>query len=178
MDAREDAALVGLARASRHHVRIDVDRVARVGHEYRALAAEDLLDVAAVLFAAVRDEDLVARELDTPGCEVALEDGLDEEVVAVLGSVAVGLLQLVFDGRVHGPADGRSQGESDVADPEPNHTCIGMCLREGAYTPYDLGEEIAGDELAVVLVDLRHQRGASASRIVRSGPGCPSGRNG
>ena len=52
------SAVVGLSGPSGHHVGVDVDRVDRVRHRDAAVGAEDLLDVAGVLLAAVRDEDL------------------------------------------------------------------------------------------------------------------------
>ena len=64
----------------------------------------------------------------------------------------------LVDGRAHGVDDRRSEREGHVADPEPDDRSVGMGLLECPDTPLDLGKEIAGLQLPVALVHLRHGR--------------------
>ena len=109
-DARIAPLRVGGAGAAGHHVRVDVDRIDRVGDRERRALVEDLLDVAAVLFAAVGDEDLVGRDLDTARAVVVFADRVEQEVVAVLGSVAAETLRAShLDARIAHRLDDRGR---------------------------------------------------------------------
>jgi len=155
-------APVGAARTGTpsHHVGVDVDRVDRIRHRDARVRAEDLLDVPAVLLAAVRDEDLVGRDLDATRPVVVLHDRVEQEVVALVGSVAAKALlrRELRHGRAHRLHDGRGEGKGHVADPEADHVRLGVRLLEGRHATPDLGKEVAGLELPVVLVDVRHGR--------------------
>ena len=89
---------------------------------------EDLLDVAAVALAAVADEDLVGRDVDAARRVVVLADRLDQEVVALLGAVAVERLALahLVDRGVHRLDDRGRERLGDVADAEADHLRVGM----------------------------------------------------
>jgi hypothetical protein len=149
---------VRLAGAPGHDVGVDVDGVDGVGDRDAAAGAEDLLDVAAVLLAAVGDEDLGGGNVDAPRLEVVYPDGFEQEVVAVLGAVAAksGIGAEFVDGSAHGLDDSGGERESDVTDAEPDDLCFGVRLGEHAHAAPDLGKEVAGLELAVVLVQTCH----------------------
>ena len=90
-----------------------------------------------------------------------LADRVEQEVVALVRAVsaeALGSGHLV-DGRVHGVDDRSRERKGHVADPEPDDRSIGVGILECPDAPPDLGEEIAGLQLPVALVHLRHGRG-------------------
>jgi hypothetical protein len=161
-DAGVTAVVVGLAGSTRHDVGVDVDGIHGVGYGDAAVLVEDLLDVAAVLLAAVGDEDLVGLDGDAARAVVVLLDQLEQERVAVLGSVAVeaGLGAERDGGVAQRLDDGRCEWQRDVADAEADHPGFGVALGERRHASPDLGEEVARLELAVVLVDARHGGGA------------------
>ncbi len=165
-DARVAALVVGRPRAARHHVGVDVDGVDRVGHRDPRVRGEDLLDVSAVLLAAVGDEDLVGGDLDAARAVVVLADRVDQEVVAVLRPVAAEALRArhLVGGPVERGDDRRGQGLGDVADAQADQLRVGVGVGEGRHAAPDLGEEIARRELQIVLVDVRHRANVAAPR--------------
>ena len=142
----------------RHHVRVDVDRIDRIGDGDARGEREDLLDVAAIALAAIADEDLVSRDVDTARRIVVLADRLDEEVVTLLRAVAAKRLALahLVDGRVHRVDDRGCERLGDISDAEADDLRIGMRRRVGTHATTDLGEQVTRRQLGVVLVDARH----------------------
>ena len=130
---------------------------------------EDLLDVPAVLLAAVRDEDLGGLERDAARAVVVLEDRLQQEVVALVGRVAAEALRRphLVDGLAQRLDHRRHQRQRHVADPEPDDLRAGFLLLERAHAAADLGEQVAGLELAVALVDARHGAAKDSSARLR-----------
>jgi hypothetical protein len=55
-------------------------------------------------------------------------------------------------------ASATAAAEGHVADPEPDDRSVGMRLLKRPDAPPDLGKEIAGLQLPVALVHLRHGR--------------------
>jgi hypothetical protein len=150
------AVRLRISAATGHHVGVDVDGIAGVGDQDPAIGPEDLLDVPAVLLAAVRDEDLVGLDRDAARLIVVPHDRVDEKVVASLGPVAVCALGHVLRGVVERADDGWSQRQRNVADAETDHRGIGVRLREDAHPSADLRKQVAGLKLTVVVVDVRH----------------------
>ncbi len=144
-------------RASRHHVRIDVHRVHRIGDRDARREREDLLDVAAVALAAIADEDLVGRDVHAARGVVVLADRFDEEVVALLRAVAAERLALahLVDGGVHRLDDRGRERLGHIADAEADDLRVGVRRRVRAHATTDLGEQITRRQLGVVLVDTR-----------------------
>jgi hypothetical protein len=142
-----------------HDVRIDVDRIDRILNGDAVIRAEDVEDVAGVALGAVGDEDFVGRNVHTVGTVVVLGDGLAEEVVPLLRAVAAERLALrhLIDGRVHGRDAGGRQRLGDVADAEPDHLGLRVRVGVGLHAARDLGEQVAGLELEVMVVDAGHR---------------------
>ena len=70
------AAIVSYgAGVARHHVRVHVYRIDRIGHRDLVLAAENIEDVTAVVFRSVRNEDFVVSNVNFAVAIVALRDG-------------------------------------------------------------------------------------------------------
>ena len=62
----------------------------------------------------------------------------------------------VVDRGVQGLDDGGNERQRDVADAEPDDRGFGVGGGEGARSPADLGEQVAGLEVEVVAVDGGH----------------------
>ena len=150
---------VVVACAAGHGVGIHVHGIHRVAHGYHVVDVQDVADVAAVGLCAVGDEDLVIGDVDAERMEIALGDGGAQEIVTLLGAVAVeGLgLRHVLDGGVHGLDDGRDERTRDVADAHLDELRLGMRLGIRGGTAGDLGEQIAAGKFLVIRVDLSHE---------------------
>ena len=83
------AAVGQHASAAVDHVRVDVDRIARVGHRHDAVARIYVAEIAEVALGAVGDEDLVGGDVDAARGIVVGGHGLAQEGVALLRPVAV-----------------------------------------------------------------------------------------
>ena len=138
------AAVAEGAAAANHHVGVDIDGVDGVGDADEVVPVEQLLEVAGVALCAVVDEDLVDVEMDASGQEVVLENGLAEEVVALLGAVAAEALGggHLVDGAVHGLGDGGTEGLGDVADAEADDVGAGVHDLEGIDLLGNVGEQV------------------------------------
>src|SRR5690606_30946941 len=153
-DAGAAAVEVG-AGAAGHDVGIDIDRIHGVGDgESQAFGGEDFLDVAAVALGAVGDEDFVGGDRAAAGGEIVLGNGFAQEGVALLGAIALegGAVGHLVHAGVEGLDAGLRQGLGDVADAEADDRLVGIGGGEGVHALGDVGKEVAGLELQVVLV--------------------------
>ena len=164
--------LVVVARAAGHGVGVNVHGVHRVAHGHHVVDVEDVADVAAVGLGAVGDEDLVVGDVDAAVVEVALGDGGAQEVVALLGAVAVERLSLrhVLDGGVHGLNDGRRKRARHVTDAHLDELGLGVRLGVRGGAARDFGEQVAAGEFLVIRVDLSHEGPPCISRVPATGP--------
>lgn len=137
-----------------HGVGVGIDGVDGVGQGHAVVPPEQLLDVGGVALGSVVDEYLVLVEVYAAGEEVALHDGLAQEVVAVLRAVAaegVDVAHLV-GGLLHGLHHGRRQGAGHVANAEADDALLGMRHLEGRDALGDVGEEVAARKTEVIFV--------------------------
>ena len=158
------------ARAAGHHVRVHVHGIDGIGHRDDDVLPEELLDVAAVALRAVRDEDLVGRHVHAVGLEVVLRDGLAEEVITLLGTVAAERLArgLVVHGAVHRGDHGGREGLGDVADAEADHLRLRVRVLVGLDAVGDFGEQVRSLYLQVVFIDANHLCGLLSLVAARS----------
>jgi len=154
------AFLVGLAGAADHDVGVVVDRVDRVADGHHVVEGEDVEDVGAVALGAVGDEHLLGLQADAERLVGFLDNGVDQPVIPLLRAVAgeVGGGAEVVDGVVERLQHGRGQRAGDVADAEADHLGVRVGGGEFPHAAADLGEEVAGFEFQVVIVDLCHYR--------------------
>ena len=96
--------------------------------------------------------------MDAPGLKVVLDNGIDEEVVALFGSIAPeGARAGTFvHGTVHGLNGCVGQGLGDVADAETDEVGVGVGCLIGVYLPGNLSKEITWREFLIVGVDVCH----------------------
>ena len=52
------------AAVARHHVRVDIDRIDRIGDRDSVLVPKNIENISAITFRSVRDKDLIIRDLD------------------------------------------------------------------------------------------------------------------
>ena len=76
------------SRTTNHHVRIDVNRIDRIGNADRVIPAHQFLNVTRIALGAIVDKHLVAIQMDTTWQEIVLQDSIAQEIVALLRSVA------------------------------------------------------------------------------------------
>ncbi|MFM1945042.1 MAG: hypothetical protein RI897_4024 [Verrucomicrobiota bacterium] len=146
---------------SGHDVGIHVDGVDGVHDRDSVGVTEDIEDIAGVAFGAVGHEDFVIGDLHAVVTVIVLGDGCAEELVTLFGAIATeggALAHFVgsFMQRVDG---GLGQGFCDVADPAADEFTggVGVGFGECFDAPGDFGEEVAGFEFQVVIVDLCHK---------------------
>ncbi len=144
--------------AATHGVAIDVDRIDRIGHTERVLEAEDIADVAGIALGTVVDEDLVTLEGNATWREVIGDDGVLQERIAMLRTVATEGLAAghLIDRLVQSLDDGWTQWLCDVADAETDDVGLWMCGLECCYLLRDGGEEVAGRKFEEVIVNVYH----------------------
>ena len=145
-----------------HDVGVDVDRIDRIGDGDDVVGGEDVQDVAAVALGAVGDEDLVGGDVAAAARKSCLRDGLAQELVALLGAVALeGFAAGHFVQRPCACASMTAGGSGSVTSPMPMRMiCASGCAAAKAFTrAIDLGKEVAGLELEIIVVDADHGRG-------------------
>ncbi len=152
--------VIGFAGAADHDVGVVVDRVDRVADGDDVVQGEDVEDVGAVALGAVGDEHLLGLQGNAERLVGFLDDGVDQPVVALLRAVAG---ELVGGGQiVHGVMEGlehsRCQRAGNITDPQADDFSIRVGGGKFAHAAADLGEQVAGFEFEVVVVDLCHLR--------------------
>ena len=93
--------------------------------------------------------------MDAAGQEVVLQDGLTQEVVALLRAVAAerrGMGQLV-GGAVHGLDDSGTERAGDVADAQRDHVGSRMGGAEGIDALGHVGKQVVVGQFQEVFVD-------------------------
>ena len=128
------------ARASYHHIAVDVDRINGVGDADVVVPSQYLLYVAGVALGSVVDKHLVDIEMDAAWQEVVLDNRLAQEVVATLRTVASeGSLHChLFHRFVHGldndveaPAERKGKKVAVVGSGPSGLTCAGDLAKMG-----------------------------------------------
>ena len=72
-----------------HHVAVDIGRIDRIGDAHTVIPTQEFADIARVALRPVADEYFGGAELDAARREVVLDDGFYQEIVSLLGTVAV-----------------------------------------------------------------------------------------
>ena len=142
---------------------IHIGGVDGVGHQDGVVRIEQAQDVGQVALGAVADKDLAGLQLDAPARIIAL-DGLAQEIVALLGAVAVEAFggAHLLDGGGHGLHHAFGQGTGDIPDAHADDVAAGMGLLVLGHPAVDLHKEIAFLQFAVMMVHLHSQRVLSA----------------
>ena len=141
-----------------HGVGIHIHGVDGVTHGHHVVGAEDVADVAAVALGAVGDKDLVGLDIHAPGGIVGLGNGLPQEIVALLGTVAVEALKgtHLIHRLVHGFNDSGGQRPGHITDAQTDHLGLGVLGGVSGQTAGDLRKQIAAGQLEEILVHFGH----------------------
>ena len=162
-------------RVSLHDIVVYIDRIHRVTYS-GAIAAlrwsaggHDFHEGAGIWLTSVRNKDLVRCDSDTALPEITLHDGLADKVIAGGGTIATERRAIgeFLDRCVHGGNDRGRKWLSDIADTAADDLFrnggIGLC--EHGHAAGDFGEQVAGGQLQVVVVDDCHEsQGRRAAR--------------
>ena len=153
-DVRPFSVGAQLSGASAHYVGVDVDGVDRVGEAYAVVAAEYVSEVSGVAFCSVADEYFGGVYVDSAGAEVVVDDGLYEEVVSLLRSVAAegGCVAQFGDGFLHGLYGCLGEGAGYVAYAQPDEGSFGMGGFELCYFLPDFVEEVIAGKFEELFV--------------------------
>ena len=137
-----------------HGVGVDIDGIDGVGHGHGVIPSEQLLNVTRVALGTVVDEHLVAVEMDAARKEVVAQDGVAQEVVAVLGAVAAegGFDSHLVGSLMHGLDDGGAKRLRDVANAKADDAHLGMLGLEGVNALGHIGEKVAPRKLQIMFV--------------------------
>ncbi len=133
------------------------------------------MHVGGVALGPVGDKDLVGCHLRALAA-VAGRDGVEQEIVALLGTVAAkGLfVRHLVGGSLDRVDDGRGQGQHHIADAQTDDARCRVRRRIGPHPLANLGEEVASLQFLVVRVDLGHRfdflSGCEAVRLANFPP--------
>ena len=128
-----------------HDVRIDIDRIDGVGDAYDVVGSQYVANVACIAFRSIADEDLIAVETDASGGEVVSDDGIDEEVVTLLRSLAAkgARVGIFFNRLTHRTDRCRGERTGHITDSKLDDVGLGVCALICAHLSGYLGKEIA-----------------------------------
>ena len=90
---------------------------------------ENVSDITRITFGAVVDKYFRRRKMDTPWSIVVFDNGLNQEIVSLFGTVSAkgfGRRHL-FDCLVHGLDAGIRKGTGHIADPQPDDVLLRVC---------------------------------------------------
>ena len=116
---------------------------------------EQLLEITRIRLGAVVNENLIHTEADTSGAEVVFRDGLTQEIVALLWSIAMNPLcsRHFVGGLVHRLDDGRCQRLRHIANTQGDDVSLGVHHSEGIDLLGDVGEQIVVLQVQEVNID-------------------------
>ena len=148
-------AILEDSRSTYHHVRVYINRINRVGNADVVIPSQNLLDISCITLGSIVYEYLVGVEMNATGQEVVLDDGLAEEVVASLRTVASeGSLHCHFVySLVHCLDDGRAERLGYITDAQTDYTLLWMCNLVGCYLLCDVGEQVIACQLQEMFIN-------------------------
>ena len=105
---------------------------------------QQFLEVTRIGLRTVINEDLVDIKVDATWQEVVLQDGLAQEVIALLRAIAVESLggSHLVDSLMHSLSNGRTQRLGDVADAETDDVGTWVHHLESVDLLGDVGEQV------------------------------------
>ena len=129
----------------------------------------DFHEGAGIWLTSVGNKDLVGRDSNAAITEITLHDGLADKVITSGGAIATERRAIgeFIDRCVHGRNDRGWKRLSDIADAAADDLFRngGVRLCEHGHATGDFGEQVAGGQLQVVVVDECHRsQGRRAAR--------------
>ena len=159
-DAFVLTGVIRVAGVAGHHVGIQIHRIHRVGDGNAVLMAEDIQDVGGIALGAVGYENLIGTDIHASSGKIILSNGFAQELIAQFRAVAAeGVAISHF---IHGGVKclhaGGGQGFGHIANAAADQARGGVRIGLGklVHAAANLGEEITGLQLQVMLVDVCH----------------------
>ena len=137
--------LVKVPCPARHGVGVHIDGVDRVAHGHHVVHAENVPNIAAVALGSVGDKDFAGADGYAAGLVVVLGDCATQELIPLLGPIAVEVLgggHLVHGG-VHGGGDGGGKGPGHIPNAQADEAALRVLRRVGGHAAGNLRKEIA-----------------------------------
>ena len=121
-----------ITRSARHYIGIHIDRIDRITHSNLVRCVKNLLYIAAVALRAVRNEDLLRRDLTSSGLEILARDHIPQELIAQVRRITAETLRTahLIDGSMQSINNCRCNGLRHISDPEPDDLRLRICRRE------------------------------------------------
>ena len=143
------------AGTTNHHVRIDVHGIDRVGHANGVVPANQFLNITGVALGTIVHEDLVDIQVDATRQEVVLQNGLAQEVVALLRTIAVESLSgaHLVGSLVHRLNHGRTQRLGDVTNTHGDDVGLGVHHFEGVHLLGNICKQIVAWQFQEMFVN-------------------------
>ena len=157
-DVRPAAVVALPASTTNHHVRIDVNRIDRIGNTNGVIPAHQLLDIACITLGTIVDKDLVAVEMDAAGQKIVLEDGITQEIIALLRTIAAKALTGSLLGchlvcsLMDGFNNSGSQGLCHIAYTQRYDVTLRMRSLKGIDLFGDISEQVVVRQLQEMIV--------------------------
>ena len=139
-----------------HHVRIDVNRVDRIGDRDFVLVPKNIENISAITFRSVRDKDLIIRDLDVAVAIIVLHDCRSKKFVTLLGTVTAKCLTFpqVIGSTLH-RVDCRARKRLGyVTNSAANQSLCGfrITFAKLAHASRDLRKQISSLKLEIIFV--------------------------
>ena len=163
-DAGKMAVGLEFSSASRHDIGVQVNGINGIRDGYYVIDAKDLLNIAAVTFGTVADEDFIPFHPESAARIIMFNDGVDEKIVALFRAVAAeALLASHFGhGFFHGGHGSGRKRQRHVTDAEANDLCLGMGVFECGNAAGDLSKQVIARQLEIIFVNIGHATGTSS----------------
>ena len=142
------------SRTTNHHVRIDINRIDRIGNADRVIPAHQLLNITRIALGTIVDKHLVAIQMYSAWQEIVLQDSITQEIVALLWSVSTETLSgsHLVGGLVDSLDNGRCQWLRYIAYAQRNNIYFWVHGLKGVYLFCNVGEQIIVRQLQEVVV--------------------------
>src|SRR5580700_278340 len=156
------AELIRWSGVTGHYIGVDVNGVDRIDHCDSILIAENIQNVTAIAFGAVRDKDLIVGNIHAFFAVIVFRNRASEKFVTLLGAVAAErfpMCELIdrsmdcLDCR-----DGKRLGDVPDAAPDQSFSQLRMFVAKRAYSAGDLRKKVSAFEFEIVIVKVRHRR--------------------
>ena len=127
-----------------HHIRVDIDGIDRIGDANGVVPAHQFLNISRITLGTVVDEHLVTVEMNAAREEVVLQDGITQEIVTLLRTVAAESLagSHLVGSLMDGFNDGGCQRLGYITDAQTDHINLRVGGLEGIHLLGNISEQV------------------------------------
>ena len=129
---------------SDHHIRVDIDGIDRIGNANGVIPAHQFLNVSRITLGTVVDEHLVTVEMNAAREEVVLQDGITQEIVTLLRTVAAESLTggHLVGSLMNGFNHGGCQRLGNITDAKTDYINLRVGGLEGIHLLGNISEQV------------------------------------